>query len=474
MALLSEKPDVRMTAAEIAEALGASLENCTDSSFSVSGFSTDTRTIAPANCFIALKGENFNGNLYAKQAAEKGAALCILTEQPPENPGVPYLTVPDSVKAYGDLANCYLRKMKANGLRVIGVTGSSGKTTVKDMTACVLASKYRTYATSGNHNNHIGVPYTLLHMPEDTEIAVIEMGMNHAGEIDYLSHIAQPDLAVITNIGTAHIGNLGSQENILKAKLEILNGMENGRLIVSADDKMLFAAQESLRERTALHFSTRLGNPAAELTAEQITETVDRTSFLVQYCGGDPVSAALPMTGLHNVTDALLAMHAGIELGMTAAEAASALRDFTPGAMRSERVKIGNVTIIRDYYNANPEAMAAALQSFGTIAGNARKWAILGNMNELGDFAADRHRALGELSRKYADEAYFCGVNYNDFAAGSGNADAAFETQEKLMDALRERLSRYGGEPLCILIKGSRGLHMERVNEMLEALLRGA
>ena len=118
MALLSEKPDVRMTAAEIAETLGASLENCTDSSFSVSGFSTDTRTIASANCFIALKGENFNGNLYAKQAAEKGAALCILTEQPPENPGVPYLTVPDSVKAYGDLANCYLRKMKANGLPV--------------------------------------------------------------------------------------------------------------------------------------------------------------------------------------------------------------------------------------------------------------------------------------------------------------------------------------------------------------------
>ena len=404
--------------------------------------------------------------------------MCILTEEPPENPQVPYLIVPDAVKAYGILAHDYLRKRKAAGLRVIGVTGSSGKTTVKDMTACVLAAKYRTYATSGNHNNHIGVPYTLLHMPEDTEFAVIEMGMNHAGEIDYLSHIAAPDFAVITNIGTAHIGNLGSQENIRSAKLEILNGMENGgkngSLIVSADDKMLFDVRDSLAERITVRFSSRLGNPAAELSAEQVSETADSTSFLVKYCGGDAVPVSLPMTGLHNVTDALLAMHTGIQCGMTVAETAAALRYFTPGAMRSERVQIGNVTIIRDYYNANPEAMAAALQSFGTIAGNAKKLAVLGNMNELGEFAADRHRELGALCRKYADEAYFCGVNYNDFAAGSGSAANAFETQEALMDALRERMQANRGEAVCILIKASRGLHMERVNDMLEALLRGA
>ena len=477
MAMLSEKNNVQMDAAEIADVLGEKLQNCADMPFSVFGFSTDTRTITQGNCFIALKGDNFNGNLYAKQAAEKGAAMCILTEQPPENPGVPYLIVPDAVKAYGDLAHHYLLKRKAAGLRVIGVTGSSGKTTVKDMTAFVLASKYRTYATSGNHNNHIGVPYTLLHMPEDAEAAVIEMGMNHAGEIDYLSHIAQPDAAVITNIGTAHIGNLGSQENIMKAKLEILNGMadggKNGCLIASADDRMLFAARESLAARTAVRFSSRLGNEAAELCAVQIAETADHTDFLVTYCG-EEAAVKLPMTGLHNVTDALLAIHAGILLGMTLAEAAAALADFTPGAMRSERVKIGNITIIRDYYNANPEAMAAALQAFGTIAGNAKKLAILGNMNELGEFAAERHRELGALCRKYADDAYFCGVNYHDFADGYGKAEQAFETQEALMDALRGQLGGQRNEPVCILIKASRGLHMERVNDMLEALFRGA
>lgn len=473
MAMCGEKTDVRMQAAEIASVLGAELQNCADASFSVAGFSTDTRTITQGNCFLALKGANFNGNLYAKQAAEKGAVLCILSEMPAENPGVPYLVVPDTVKSYGDLAHHYLMQQKIDGLRVIGVTGSSGKTTVKDMTAHVLAEKYRTYATSGNHNNHIGVPYTLLHMPGNTEAAVIEMGMNHAGEIDYLSHIAAPDVAVITNIGTAHIGNLGSQENIRKAKLEILNGMQDGCLIVSADDPMLYEVRASLADRTTVRFSSRLGSSAAELLAENIVETADDTRFSLRYHGTLCADVTLPMTGLHNVTDALLAIHAAVQIGMAPEEAAAALADFVPGAMRSERVKIGNITVIRDYYNANPEAMAAALQSLGTIAGDAQKWAILGNMNELGEFAAERHRELGALCRTYTDRAFFCGENYKDFAEGCGSDACAFETQAQLMDALRTLLHDHTDAPVCILIKGSRGMHMEHVNDMLETLFRG-
>lgn len=475
MALLGEKSDAAMPAAEIAEVFGAELKNCADASFSVCGFSTDTRTITAGNCFIALKGENFNGNLYAKQAAEKGAAMCILSEEPPENPGVPYLIVVDTVKSYGDLAHYYLMQRKAAGLRVIGVTGSSGKTTVKDMTAHILAANYRTYATSGNHNNHIGVPYTLLHMPKDAEVAVIEMGMNHAGEIDYLSHIAEPDLAVITNIGTAHIGNLGSRENIRSAKLEILNGMRDGgaqgSLIVSADDEYLYAVRESLAARTQVLFSSRCGNPDAVLSAEQIAETAENTRFTLRFCDDIAIDALLPMTGLHNVTDALLAIHAAVQLGMQPAAAAAALADFVPGAMRSERVKIANVTVIRDYYNANPEAMAAALQSLGTIAEGAQKWAILGNMNELGAFAQERHCELGALAKQSADRVWFCGENYKDFAAGCCDDSCAFETQAELIEALRAVLQTYNGAPVCILIKGSRGMHMERVSEMLETVL---
>jgi UDP-N-acetylmuramoyl-tripeptide--D-alanyl-D-alanine ligase len=472
MALLNGDAGVKMSAAEIAELLGAELQNCADASFSVCGFSTDTRAIEKGNCFIAIRGENFNGNVYAKQAAEKGAVLCILSQIPEELPDAPYLLVEDSVNAYGKIANLYRRKCGAKGLRVVGVTGSSGKTTVKDMTAHVLAAKFRTYATSGNFNNHIGVPRTLLHLPEDTEIAVIEMGMNHFGEIDYLSHIAQPDLALITNIGTAHIGNLGSQENILKAKLEILNGMDGGELLVPADDPFLLGARAEIEKRVKVRYSSRMDNDAAELFADHITESADNTKFSLHYNGGD-AEVLLPMTGLHNVTDALLAVHIGLRCGMTLAECAAALADFVPGAMRSERVQIGNVTVIRDYYNANPEAMAAALHSLQTIAGDAQKWAILGNMNELGDYASDRHRELGELCRTGTDKAFFCGLNYKDFADGYGSGEASFAEQSELIEALEAALASYDNTPLCVLIKGSRGMHMERADEVLEKYLRG-
>ena len=469
MPMLSETA-VCMTAAELCTAIAVPLPENAET-LTVSGFSTDTRTIAAGNCFLALKGENFNGNAYAKQAAEAGAVFCILTEPPQEQLPVPYVLTDDAVKAYGCLANAYLRKCKQNGLRVIGVTGSSGKTTVKDMTAHVLSAKYRTFATSGNHNNHIGVPYTLLHMPAETEVAVVEMGMNHAGEISRLSRIAEPDFALITNIGTAHIGNLGSQENILHAKLEILDGMQHGTLLLPADDVLLRGAKEMLQGRATLRYSTRCGENAAELSAFDISESAESTRFSLRL-GEECADAVLPMTGLHNVTDALLAVHAGLCCGMTLAECADALRDFTPGAMRSERVQIGTVMLIRDYYNANPEAMTAALTALQTIAGDAKKIAVLGNMNELGDYAAERHRALGEQCRNLTDDAFFCGESYRDFAEGYGNAGRAFAAQDDLTAALLDTVKQAAGTPLCILIKGSRGVHMERVSEALETMLR--
>ena len=476
MALLQEDLHVRMTFREIAERIRAQLVNCADPAAEVSGFSTDTRTIAQGNCFIALKGENFNGNAYAKQAAEKGAVLCILSEEPPEDPGVPYLIAP--VDAYGNLAESCIRTRKQNGLRVVGVTGSSGKTTVKDMTAHVLAAKFRTYATSGNHNNHVGVPYTILHMPPETEVAVIEMGMNHAGEILHLSDIAEPDMAIITNIGTAHIGNLGSQENIFLAKTELIENMpESGRggtLIVPAEDAFLHGRMDALRARTNVVYSTQTGISDAELFAESIVESAENTRFTIRYgADGSSAETVLPMTGLHNVTDALLAVHTGLLLGMTLAECADALRSFVPGAMRSERVKYGNITVIRDYYNANPEAMAAALRGMQTIAGGAKKIAVLGNMNELGVFASDRHRELGALCRELTDAAFFCGTDYAAFAEGYGAETTAFAAQEALIPAVLTYMKTLGDTPVCVLIKGSRGLRMERVSEALEAMLGG-
>ncbi len=477
MALLHEEMQVQMTAGEIAANLHSEIRGGGDPALTVRGFSTDTRTIVPGNCFIALTGEKFNGNAYAKQAAEKGAVFCVLTEEPQEDPGVPYVIAPDARCAYADVARPYIRALKEKGLRVIGVTGSSGKTTVKDMTAHVLAAKFRTYATSGNHNNHVGVPYTILHMPADTEAAVIEMGMNHAGEIRFLSDIAEPDTAIITNIGTAHIGNLGSQENIFRAKTEMIGSMADrgirGTLLAPAEDRYLRENRDALAQKVQVCYSSRSGDDAAELTADNITETAESTRFTLHYKqDGSTAEAVLHMTGLHNVTDALLAVHAGLHLGMPLAECAAALSSFVPGAMRSERVQIGNAVVIRDYYNANPEAMTAALTAMQTIAGDAVKIAALGNMNELGEYAADRHRRLGEQCRGMTDEAFFCGDNYRDFAAGFGNAQTAFADQADLIPAMLEALKKYGDAPLCILVKGSRGLHMEHVCEAVEAALK--
>jgi len=463
--------DSRMNAKTVLEAVeteyGTSLQicNCTDWDFPVTGFSTDTRTIKEGNCFIALKGENFDGNQYAQAAVDKGAVMCILSDATVKLPNVPCLIVPDAVRTYGVIANSYLRQRKQDGLhRIIAVTGSSGKTTVKDMTAHVLSAKYRTYATSGNHNNHIGVPYTILHMPADTEALILEMGMNHRHEIENLVRIASPNLAVITNVGTAHIGNLGSQEEIFNAKMEITSLMDlrHDRLVLPADDALLGDIRRVPFIPYNIRYITREGRDHCALSAEDIKETASSTTFTA-VCSDVRCEVFLPMTGLHNVTNALLAMEVGLCWDMTLAECAAALADFRPGAMRSEREVIRNVTVIRDFYNANPEAMRASLTALPTIANGAKTVAVLGNMNELGDYAAEAHRTLGEYCKKNVDTAYFCGVNYCDFAAGYGEGAHAFEKQEDLTAALLQDLPSLSASPCCMLIKASRGMRMENV-----------
>lgn len=467
MPLLASTP-ARFDSAQIAEALGMPAPA---TAIDVEGFSTDTRTIEAGNCFIALKGENFNGNLYAQAAVEKGAVMCILSEEPQSTLTVPYFIVEDTVTAYGKLANAYIQRLKANGCKVIAVTGSSGKTTVKNMISHALARKFRTYCTSGNHNNHIGVPYTILHTPADTECLVLEMGMNHKGEISRLTKIGCPDLATITNIGKAHIGNLGSQDNIFRAKLEILEGMNaaSGQLAFPADDPFLenLAAIPFPAER--VFYSSRMGNSKADLQALDICEAPDGISFIVK-SGEDTSKVDLPMTGVHNVTDALLAIHIGLLNGMTLSECADALADFVPTALRSDRVVFGETTIIRDFYNANPEAMLASLNALLLAAKDERKIALLGNMNELGDFAADAHKSIGAFCQSNHIEAMFCGMNYNDFAEGYGSAETAFATRDELIAALPRIFPT--AAPCFVLIKASRGLQMEFVYDALADILK--
>lgn len=441
----------------------------------ISGFSTDTRTIAPGNCFIALKGENFNGNLYAAQAAAQGAVLCILSEEPQTSLSVPYLVVEDCVKAYGKIAAGYLRALKETGAKVIGITGSSGKTTVKDMTTHVLSKRFDAYCTAGNHNNHIGLPFTILRIPRSAQIIVLEMGMNHTGEISYLTQIARPHMGIITNIGTAHIGNLGSQEAIFAAKLELAEGMDpqTGVLVLPAEDPYLPTLLHREKPPCRLYYTSRSGAAFAKLTAEDITETAEDTRFTARLCD-ECAAVTLPMTGIHNVSNALLAMQTGILCGMTLAETAAALADFAPAALRSDRVTIGNCTVIRDYYNANPEAMRASLTALQTIAGDSVRVAVLGNMNELGAHAKDAHRALGALAKDCADHVFFCGVNHADFAEGCGEGCFAYDTQSALIDVLCDTVSALGDVPVTMLIKGSRGMKMENVFAALSSHLQNS
>ncbi len=431
--------------------------------FTVTGFSTDTRTITSGSCFLALKGANFNGNHYAQAAADQGAVLCILSEKPEMPLTVPYLLVEDCVKAYGRIAAAYLATRKAGGAKVIGITGSSGKTTVKDMTAHVLGKAFAVYCTAGNHNNHIGLPYTILHTPQDAQLMILEMGMNHTGEIAYLADIARPDIAVIANVGTAHIGNLGSQQAIFEAKMEITERMdaENGVLLLPAEDKYLATVRTREKAPCALRYSSRTGADFAELQASDIVQTADETRFTVT-CGNETAAVILPMTGLHNVSNSLLAIDVARCCGMPLQAAAAALADFAPGAMRSARITIGNLTVIQDYYNANPEAMQAALAALQTIAQGAKRIAVLGNMNELGDYAPAAHRTLGALAKAAADAVYFCGDNYADFAEGFGSGCCAYAEQSALIARLCADL-KASDAPTVMLIKGSRGMQMEKV-----------
>lgn len=439
----------------------------------IHGFSTDTRTISKGNCFIALKGENFNGNLYAAKAAALGASICILSEAPAEPLPIPYLLTDDCVKAYGKIAAGYLRQLQQNGTKVIGITGSSGKTTVKDMTAHVLSQRFATYCTAGNHNNHIGLPYTILHIPVTAQVVILEMGMNHTGEIRYLTQIAKPQMGIITNIGTAHIGNLGSQQAIFEAKMELTEGMDTaeGILMLPAEDSYLAGVAKMPNPPCQLRYSSRTGIALADLQAHAITETAEETRFTIAY-GNDSASVTLPMTGIHNVSNSLLAMQAGLECGMRLAEVSAALADFTPAALRSDRISLDHCTVIRDYYNANPEAMRASLTALQTIAGTTHKIAVLGNMNELGIFAAAEHEALGRLAAQSAEDVFFCGVNHADFARGCGDRCYAYAAQEALIPQLCETVAALGESPVTILIKGSRGMKMENVFAALEKSLK--
>ncbi len=420
------------------------------------GANNDSRKIEAGQLFLALQGVR-DGHEFIPAAMEKGAAAVLCTHCEED---IPAIIVPDVRIALGQIARAEKDRI---GMKVVGVTGSVGKSTTKEMIASVLQTTYKVSKTPVNYNNDIGMPMSILAMPEDTQVAVLEMGMNHFGEIAYLTNIARPDVAVIVNIGTMHIEHLGSQEGILQAKMEIREGLsDEGVMILNGDDPLLWK-QRQLPELNASFFG--LENPECDIEAEELAEDAGMLRFRVNSrTASFPVELALE--GRHYVHDALAAVGVGLVLQVTPEDIARGLREFKNMAGRQEIFEAKGYTIIKDCYNAGPESMAAALSVLGNRPG--RHVAVLGDMLELGVRTQAEHYKVGRIAAEKVDLLLAYGPNSIRVLNGArtGGMDEtkarAFTDRERLVGVLKQ-LAEPGD---VILFKGSRGMQMELTLEM--------
>ena len=419
------------------------------------GANNDTRVLKPGQLFIVLQGAR-DGHDFIPAAMEKGAAAALCSRSVGDYPAI---IVKDPRIALGQIAKAELQRI---GCKVVAITGSVGKSTTKEMVATVLESTYRTAKTPANHNNDIGMPMAILSMAEDTEVAVLEMGMNHFREIAYLSEIAQPDIGAIVNIGTMHIEFLGSIEGIRNAKLEILEGMKaNGKLVLNGDDTMLYHLPWNPRQEVVYYGSH--GQPG-NVRAQDIREKDGILCFRV-VTDKENFQVELALEGLHFVPDALTAITIGLLLNVPVPRIQERLSMFRNMAGRQEIYKAGEYTIINDCYNAGPESMAAALAVLGKKQG--RRIAVLGDMLELGDCAWAEHFKIGRIAKENADMIYAYGVYSEMVVSGAitGGINPAntrdFQTHEEMAAQLK-RVAKPGD---VLLFKGSRGMHMEKVLE---------
>ena len=447
---------------EIISAVNAKCEFSGD--LTVTGISSDTRTITKGDLFVALVGETFDGNDYVSVAQENGAVAAICSK--PVECNIPVLLVEDTLTALQSLAAYYRTLL---GIKVVALTGSNGKTTTRDMTKAVLASKYKVYSTEKNYNNEIGLPKTILSMDEGYDIAVLEMGMNHLGEISRLTNIAKPDVAMITNVGKAHIGNLGSQENILKAKLEILEGLNpEGLVIFNGDDAYLRKAETGSFKKAFVGI-----NSDCELTAKEI-EVNGADTYYTAVFEGKEYRGSIPLIGNYNVLNSLEAMRCGLHFGITPDEAFKALQSYQSVGMRCEAEVIGGVTLVKDYYNASPDSSRVALEALGDYTKGGKKLALLGEMLELGEYSAAEHKALGEMCLKNGvDYALFIGDDCASFKEGMPNSTVFPKAErqqyaEKIKALVTEGRIKEGD---AVLIKASRGTKMEDFYEVIKEAL---
>ncbi|MBP3446167.1 MAG: UDP-N-acetylmuramoyl-tripeptide--D-alanyl-D-alanine ligase [Clostridia bacterium] len=441
----------KLLLSEIASAVGGTANGEAE----ISGICIDSRLCEEGLLYIAIHGENFDGHNFTASALENGATAAMIHHDV-DCEGL-FIRVDDTREAFLRLANWFRSTFD---IPVVGLTGSVGKTTTKEMTWAVLSEKYNTIKTEGNLNNDIGLPRTLMRFEEDTQAAVIEMGMSNKGEISVLSKTAEPTIAIISNIGVSHMESLGSRENICAAKLEILDGLREGcPILLNGDDPYLASAK--IEGHPVIYYG--INDKFCDFRATDVRQDDDTTSFVINYGEGETQNVTIPTIGIHNVYNAVAAFAAGLQLGVTPEQAAEGLKKYQPSGMR-QRVKIVNsIRFIEDCYNASPDSQQAALRMLSTVQAK-RKIAVLGDMLELGAISEEAHKnagllaarnridvlmTYGELSQATAERALECGVP----------VVKSFLDKTELADTLVSFLQ----EGDAVLFKASRGMALEDV-----------
>ncbi|WP_407855054.1 UDP-N-acetylmuramoyl-tripeptide--D-alanyl-D-alanine ligase [Enterococcus hailinensis] len=436
-------------------------EVLTENEVTVTGVEFDTRKISNGDLFVPLKGQN-DGHDFVSKAIENGAAATLWSNDPATAPeGIAVILVNDTLAAFQALASYYLLEEHPD---VIAITGSNGKTTTKDMTESVLSQKYRTYKTQGNYNNDIGLPYTILHMPEGTEKLILEMGMDHANEISVLSELAEPDVAAITIIGEAHIENLGSREKIADAKMEITTGLAPGGLLVIPADEPLLADRIRSLSQTIETFGIQQG----DISATILNENKGATVFSV-----DDSGYQIPLPGSYNVQNALIALAIGRWYGLDNEEIFQGLAYVQVTQNRTQWLKAKNgADILSDVYNANPTAMALVLDTFAKLPTEGRRIAVLADMLELGEESSALHaNMINHISEQDFQEIFLYGEEMKALKIALADRYQnlkvhyfAKDEKAQLVEAVKESLQAEDS----IVLKGSNGMGLFTLVEALQ------
>lgn len=457
--------DFQFTLTQVMQVTNAVLKKITSASI-FGGVTTDTRKVEEGMLFVALKGEKFDGHDFIAEAAKKGAIGAIVNKDYDvsrlEDVEIDILAVNDTLKAYQDLAKLWRSKFS---IPVIGITGSNGKTTTKDLTAAVLSGKWNVLKTQANFNNEIGLPMTLLQLNKSYDVAVVEMGMRGLGQIKLLTDIAKPTIGVITNVGETHMELLGSIENIAKAKSEMAQAIEiDGKVVLNADDEHVAKMHEVTKARP-IYFGI---NHAADVKAFNVKTAGEGKTEFDAFIGENMAHFTLNMLGIHNVYNCLAALAVGYACGLTIEEMQKGLASFKPTAMRFEYKKVGDFNVINDAYNASPMSTKAALSNLAKVT-DGRKILVMGDMFELGSVEVKAHEDIAVQAKEAGVSIIVTRGTLTQNTARKAREIGIPEVyecanHEEAVAILKKVLQKDD----TVLFKGSHGMHMEKIIELLE------